>query len=198
MPLKIEQKIDIWKFSIETQKHFAELSIRMRQLSLAVTGAIIAFASLLYARGDHFPIILFDFEIPIAALLLSVASGLLILARELDAAVYHRMLRGAVKFNEMWEGKIRDEIGWDAGLTETISAYSRFSKPKFEDGTWENSGKKSNAEDRIRRFYTLPAVALFVISAIILFSFQSADIDLQQIDAAPAPVSESGSPEIDN
>lgn len=175
-PLTTAHKIEIWKFAIETQKHFAELSLRMRQLSLAVTGAIIAFASLLYARGDHFPIQLAGIDIPIAALLLLVAAALLALAQGLDASVYHHMLRGAVRFNELWEKRLREDAHWEVGLTETISAYSRYDKPQLEDGKWSPapSTRASSAERRIRRFYSIPAIGLLIISIVIIWSYQSA------------------------
>ena len=77
------------------------------------------------------------------------------------------MLRGAVKFNELYEIELDAMAGWKAGLTETISAYSRFRQPTLlidrnSDGRiWVDSVQgRRFASDRISWFYYWSIIAL--------------------------------------
>lgn len=123
--------ISIWKQGIETQMHFAHLSIKMRQIGLTLAGATLALAIVIYRSDSQFsfplPLGTHPDNLPISSVLCVSAAFILFAAWILDAHMYHRMLRGAVKFNELLEPIMDQKIGWKAGLTETISAYSRFS-----------------------------------------------------------------------
>jgi hypothetical protein len=173
--LAADQVIEIWKTSIETQKHFAELSVKMRQIGLTVAGAILAIAVFL-VRQDEEPasLTVCNFEIPILAVLFLAAAFVLIAARIIDVFVYHKMLRGAVSFNEQFERQY-PEIFANIGLTLTISAYSRFKNtPKLDDQCpqfgikeWRETGR-ANAGGRILAFYWIPILALLLLAALFL------------------------------
>lgn len=165
--LSLEQKITIWERAIETQMHFAELSIKMRQIGLTLAGATIALAIVLYRTESNFSfeILGIGISIPIASVLCISAAAILFAAAIIDVGVYHRMLRGAVTFNEMYEQQLDAAIGWESGLTEAISAFSRLRdpepQPKRDKGGKKWTGqKKSNASARIVWFYTISVFAL--------------------------------------
>lgn len=169
---ELEELLELWKQGIETQMHFAELSIKMCQLGLTLAGATLALTVVVYRSNAEFSIeIPFTcLAMPIATLLCLSAAIILFAAKTLDAGMYHTMLRGAVKFNDLLEVKMDEHYGWSAGLTETISAYSRFKKPeltKFRSGTnsvW--SGKKIRlAGARIETFYWI-CIGSLVLAAI--------------------------------
>lgn len=109
VPFINEQKIEIWKRSIETQMHFAELSIKMRQIGITLAGATIALAIVLYRTDSvySFKVPYSDLVLPVGTILFLSAAAILYAAKIIDVGVYHRMLRGAVKFNELYEQESR-------------------------------------------------------------------------------------------
>lgn len=161
MPISDEQKIEIWKRAIETQIHFAELSIKMRQIGLTLAGATIALAIVLYRTGSiySFKVPYFDFLLPVSTILMLSAAAILFAAKMIDVGVYHRMLRGAVKFNELYEESLDGDVGWRSGLTEAITAHSRFKNPILLDergsngSHWRKEDRIDLAGDRINLFY---------------------------------------------
>ncbi len=181
MPFSDELKIEIWKRSIETQMHFAELSIKMRQIGITLAGATIALAIVLYRTdsGYSFNVPYFDFLLPIGTILLLSAAAILFAAKIIDVDVYHRMLRGAVKFHELYEQSLDIDVGWQSGLTESISAYSRYDKPILHDkrgsnGThWTSYKPRRLAGNRINYFYWF-CISALVFVAIALAAAENA------------------------
>lgn len=170
--------IDIWRTNIETQKHFAELSLRMRQLGLTISGAILAIAVFLVRndKGQFDVIELWWIKIPIVTILFVASAIVLFAAKIVDVNVYHKMLRGAVKFNEIFETK-HATLFANVGLTHSISAYSRYQKSPIlnKDSKDEaryiwNGDSKMDAGIRISFFYYVPILALLSIALIILFA----------------------------
>jgi hypothetical protein len=100
---------------------------------------------------------------------------ILFAARTIDVGVYHRMLRGAVKFNELFEDDLQKAWKWRTGLTECISAYSRFDDPKLLGQRDVNgriwSGKKlSFAKWRIDAFYIISIAGLALAATFLIVS----------------------------
>ena len=170
MPLDAEQKIQIWERAIQTQMHFAELSIKMRQIGLTLAGATIALAILMYRTGENysFQIPWTEHLLPVGTILCISAAMILFAARLIDVGVYHRTLRGAVRFNELYEENLDKDVGWKTGLTETISAYSRFKDPELlperDKGGRKCRDRKSGslASNKINTFYYLSIFALLI------------------------------------
>lgn len=162
-----EQIISIWKTSVETQKHFAELSIKMRQLGLTLTGAVLAVAIILLKDDSMATIQVCKWELPLVSFVFLTAAGVLYAASILDVKVYHKMLRGAVKFNEGFENAHVENLIKTAGMTQTISAFSRSENDPIisqDRKSWTLSGS-SNAGKKISFFYWIP-IGLFVFLAI--------------------------------
>lgn len=173
MSLNDDQKIEIWQRAIQTQMHFAELSIKMRQIGLTLAGATIALAIVLYRTKTDYSFVIpcIDLVLPIGTILCVSAALILLAARTIDVGVYHRMLRGAVKFNELYEQELSADFGWQSGLTEAISAYSRLKNPKLlderrKDGTkWEGEKQEGLASNRIDVFYGITILGLLFAGA---------------------------------
>lgn len=178
MPLEVEHKIEIWKRSIETQMHFAELSIKMRQIGLTLAGATIALAIVLYRTNTDFSfdVPLTDISVPVGTILSISAAAILYAASIIDVGVYHRMLRGAVKFNELHEQSLDVDVLWKSGLTEAISAYSRFEKPVLHEernskgSHWSAEKKTRSAEYKIRLFYRVCITSLLFAAIALAFA----------------------------
>lgn len=175
MQLDIEKKIEIWSRAIETQMHFAELSIKMRQIGLTLAGATLALAVMLHQNSYDYsiaiPVSKYYIIVPVSAVLCLGAAGILYAAKIIDVDVYHKMLRGAVRFNEEFEKKMQNDIGWNTGLTETISAYSRYAQPELIDSKrldpprWRDGKHDSkNAGVKIQRFYYFSILMLILVS----------------------------------
>lgn len=170
MSLNTETKIEIWKQAIETQMHFAELSIKMRQIGLTLAGATVALAIVLYRTEQSFSFQLpgVGTLIPVGSVLCFSAALILYAARSIDVGVYHRMLRGAVRFNELYERELDADLQWKTGLTEAISAYSRYRSPTLQaqrasDGSfWRDDRGAKPAGERVSRFYWITIGALFI------------------------------------
>ncbi|WP_417451209.1 hypothetical protein [Kordiimonas sp.] len=161
------KKLEIWKQAIATQMHFAELSIKMRQIGLAMAGATLALAVVLYREGGAYLIEICSLKIPVSAILCISAAGILYAAKIIDVDVYHNMLRGAVKFNEKFEQEHRASLHMSTGLTQTISAYSRYEAPVFnaQTGNWEDAKVGKLAASKIDKFYWF-CIAFLVIAAL--------------------------------
>jgi len=97
-------------------------------------------------------------------ILVFVALGLYAVQR-LDLGVYHRMLRGAVAFNEdLEESFIKPRImKTKKGLTQAISLYSRYP----ESTNLLQAGPKQSAAERVGRFYQISIVVLLALSILI-------------------------------
>lgn len=176
MPLNDEQKIEIWKRSIETQMHFAELSIKMRQIGITLAGATIALAIFLYKTDSVYSFYFqyINLNVPIGSVLMLSAAGILYAAKIIDVGVYHKMLRGAVKFNELYEQSLDIDVGWRTGLTESISAYSRYKDPTLQDkrgsdGTHWTSKSTQLAGNKINHFYWFCILALIFAAIALAF-----------------------------
>src|ERR1700761_6956164 len=107
MTLKIEEAIDIWKKTIETQMHFNEMSTKSRQLGLTLVVAALGLSAVLIGRGDDFSVLFricsIDVRIHVVVLVLFASALGMYGVKTLDLGVYHQMLRGAVKFGEEFE-----------------------------------------------------------------------------------------------
>ncbi len=116
----------VWERAIETQMHFAELSIKTRQVGMTVVGASLGLAVVLYRAGSGYSLNFRYFELPIFSVLCWAAAIVLFAIWSLDVRVYHQMLRGAVAFNEELErNNLLGLFGTAKGLTEAISFFSR-------------------------------------------------------------------------
>jgi hypothetical protein len=93
----------------------------------------------------------------------------------LDLNVYHKMLRGAVMFNEDFERNYMKEIfTLHKGMTEAITHFSRYEDAKVElqaDGKYTYAGKiEKSALAKIKRFYFVSIGTLCAVGVCLLFA----------------------------
>jgi hypothetical protein len=153
----------VWERAIQTQMHFAELSIKTRQVGMTVVGATLGLAIVLHRAGFGFILSLGSYEFPISSILCWTAAMVLFAIGLLDVGVYHRMLRGAVAFNEQFEqNNLLDLFRTEKGLTQAISFFSRNPNAALEQNSFVLRGGRHPhyAGNRIIVFYFLMIVAL--------------------------------------
>ena len=168
-----DQLLLVWERAIQTQMHFAELSIKTRQVGMTVVGATLGLAVVLNKSDSSFALTFRDYQIPITSILCWSAAIVLYAIRLLDVGVYHRMLRGAVAFNEDLE---RQELvglfGTSKGLTQAISFFSRHTNATLKNGNYVEGPKRRfhYAGERISAFYWVMIGALIFAGAALCFS----------------------------
>jgi hypothetical protein len=170
--------IEIWKQSVETQKHFNDMCVKSRQLGLTFVAASLGAAFYLFIRSTpaggeqggaaaahlisaySFPVYGHPVVLHVSLAIIGAAAAAVFAVRHLDLGVYHQMLRGAVTFGEDLEEKhIKQIVGLRKGMTQTISHFSRYSdadKEVASDGRYEYFGEdKADAGKKLRRFYNI-------------------------------------------
>lgn len=168
---EVKALICVWERAIQTQMHFAELSIKTRQIGLTIVGATLGLAGLLHKTNSSFDIKFLSLDVSSTTILCLAAALTLYSIKILDVNVYHNMLRGAVAFNIAIEPDLIKRLQLPVGLTESITIQSRNPKARWNkfSRTWNVSGPKEDAAERIAKFYRIMIIAL-VLSAIFFFA----------------------------
>ena len=123
--------------------------------------------------NSGFALVFGSCQIPITSILCWTAALVLYAIRFLDVGVYHRMLRGAVAFNEDLEQReLVSLFGTSKGLTQAISFFSRHSNATFKNGEYLEGTKPwfRYAGERISVFYWVMIVALILAGIALYFS----------------------------
>jgi hypothetical protein len=159
-----DELLRVWERAIQTQMHFAELSIKTRQVGLTVVGAALGLAIVLHRTASGYFLIFCSVHVPISSVLCWAAAVVLGAIWILDVGVYHRMLRGSVAFNEELEQKkLLGLFGTQLGLTQAISHFSRHPGAEYRDGKYEKGeARRHYAGNRISLFYLIMSGALIV------------------------------------
>jgi hypothetical protein len=175
--------VSIWAKAVDTQMHFNEMAVKSRQFGLAIVAAALGLGIVLIARGE-------DFAIPIpyfvgwhlnVSVIIALA-GIVALGavRLLDLSVYHKMLRGAVKFGEDFEENYMKQIfALQKGMTQAITHFSQYPNAEairqrdgrysYEKGIGEEK-KRKKARDKIKWFYNILMLSLLVLAAALFFA----------------------------
>jgi hypothetical protein len=175
--------VSIWAKAVDTQMHFNEMAVKSRQFGLAIVAAALGLGIVLIARGE-------DFAIPIPYFVgwhlnvsvIIVLAGIVALGgvRLLDLSVYHKMLRGAVKFGEDFEENYMKQIfALEKGMTQAITHFSQYPNAEtirqrdgrysYEKGKGEEK-KRKKARDKIKWFYNILMLSLLVLAAALFFA----------------------------
>jgi hypothetical protein len=163
----------VWERAIQTQMHFAELSIKTRQIGMTVVGATLGLAIVLNRSESSFMVTLYGWNVPITSILCWTSALILYAIKILDFNVYHQMLRGAVAFNEELEEKnLLKLFGTEKGLTQAISFFSRHPDAQYTDSAYsrQNVGRIHFAGNRILLFYWLMIGALILAGLALKFA----------------------------
>lgn len=113
--------LEVWKVTIDVQKHFNDLSMRVRNIAITVLGAFLAAAG--YVLKDGATVTLVDRSFSLTAWILVAASVCWFSFYLMDLHWYHRLLRGAVKHGIFVEQSLQSRIP-EIGLTEAIDRAS--------------------------------------------------------------------------
>jgi len=175
IPERTDTYVAIWAKAVDTQMHFNEMSVKSRQFGLAFVAAALGLSIVLLSKGDEFAVrvpFFGGFDLHATVLIILSGAFALVAVRVLDLNVYHKMLRGAVTFNEDFEEKYMKSIfDLEKGMTQAISHFSRYQDAKVEmkDGKYHYSGDvKKNALEKIRLFYNF-SVGSLVAAAVVIF-----------------------------
>ena len=167
--------VSIWAKAVDTQMRFNEMAVKSRQFGLAFVAVVLGLGIVLIARGEDIaiPIPYFvGWRLNLSVIIVLGAIVALWGVRVLDLNVYHRMLRGALKFGEDFEENYMKQIfALEKGMMQAITYFSQYPNAEAirqEDGryTYEN-GKW--ARDKIKRFYNILMLSLLVLAATLFF-----------------------------
>lgn len=112
-----KNQIEIWKKVVDVQQHFNDIELRIRNIAFTFLGVVVAGVGLSMKEKITIDFI-FD-KLPLAALLLIVASLIFLGFWFMDRHWYHRLLYGAVKQGQLIEKEL-ERAGYIAGLTKQI------------------------------------------------------------------------------
>jgi hypothetical protein len=164
--------------AVETQMHFNEMSVKSRQFGLAFVAASLGLGIVLLTRNEDFsiPIPLFGgFDLNMTVIIAFAGAFALYAVMLLDLNVYHKMLRGAVTFNEDFERNYMKEIfALQKGMTEAISHFSRYEDADITlqaDGKYAYTGNiRRSALTKIRKFYRFSIGMLCAVGVCLFFA----------------------------
>jgi HAD superfamily hydrolase (TIGR01549 family) len=146
--------VQAWKKTVDVQQHFNDLEMRIRNIALTVTAAIIGAIGL----GVSQPNLAAAYPW-YSSLLAGSALGLWIAFYFMDRRWYHRLLYGAVRHGEFIEQRCRIVLP-ELQLTKTISQQSPSQK----------LGRVFHSTDKLDIFYGLVAVGLLLVFEQFLWS----------------------------
>lgn len=105
--------LEVWKATIEVQKHFNEIGIKIRSIAVTVLGGFLAVAGYAFKEDNH----ALAGVVTLASLACWIAFYLM------DRAWYHRLLQAAVRHGERIEADLKASIP-NIDLTTQIRAAS--------------------------------------------------------------------------
>jgi hypothetical protein len=146
-----EHALEVWKVTIDVQKHFNDLCLRVRSIAVTVLGAFLAAAG--YALREHQSVTVLGKAASLAGLIL--LAGLICWTAFwlMDRLWYHRLLRAAVRHGRKVEQALVETVPV-IGLTCTIDD--------------ESPLLGMRAGHRLSVFYGFVAVLLFVAAGMAL------------------------------
>jgi hypothetical protein len=112
---------EVWKVTVDVQKHFNDLSMRVRNIAITVLGAFLAAAG--YTLKDGATVTLMDRTFSLTGWILIAATVCWFSFYLMDLHWYHRLLRGAVKHGIYVEQSLQSRIP-EIGLTAAIDRAS--------------------------------------------------------------------------
>jgi hypothetical protein len=117
MMTKEEAQLEVWKVTIDVQKHFNDLSLRVRSIAITVLGAFLAAASVTFK--EVMPNWYAGGPVWLTGLILFAALICWNAFYFMDQHWYHRLLRGAVKHGKELEDTLKTRVP-GVGLTTAI------------------------------------------------------------------------------
>jgi len=150
-------KIEIWKSTVEVQKHFNDLQIRIRNYGITLFTFI--FAGIGYCLKDNIFLHLFGISFSLASLIALIGVLVIVAIRFMDLHMYHRLLEASVAKGIEIE-KSLSFVYPEISLSSHIKSKSPF---KFMFGINVHSSTK------LRFFYFLLLIPLILTFILTIF-----------------------------
>ncbi|MFJ5319123.1 hypothetical protein [Pectobacterium versatile] len=123
-------KVDIWKQVINTQQHFNDLGMKIRNFAILILSAFIGAIGVSFKSGYSMPI--FGYPTSVSTILSIGAALIWLLFFFVDVYWYHPLLVGAVKKGIDIEKNIGDELKDVIDLTHAVGKESPIKIGFFE------------------------------------------------------------------
>ncbi|OAT16738.1 hypothetical protein M979_2498 [Buttiauxella noackiae ATCC 51607] len=157
-------KVDIWKQVINTQQHFNDLAMKIRNFAILILSAFIGAIGISFKSGFALPF--FGHSTSVSTILSFGAAIIWLLFFFVDVYWYHPLLIGAVKKGIAIEQSIGHGLESVIDLTQAIGKESP-KKINFKIFNWTYFTKDLHSKDKAKLFY-LGVFWILLISAIIL------------------------------
>lgn len=159
-------KVDVWKQVINTQQHFNDLSMRIRNFAILILSAFIGAIGVSFKSGFWVPI--FGHPTSVSTILSFGASIIWLLFFFVDLYWYHPLLVGSVKKGMVIENRLKKDLDGIIDLTHTVGKESPknlkisvFGKCLFS--------RDFHSKGKAKVFYYGVFAILLVISVIMFF-----------------------------
>ena len=166
----LKLQVEIWKKVVQTQEHFNDLGLRIRNFGILLLAAFLGIGGYALKEQSYVPFLGFNVSL----------AGLIVLSSVLpwkafylmDKFWYHRLLKGSVNAGIPIEKELKNR-GLIAALGEHISKESQL-PPIKKWWLLEWSNKPLRSDDRMDAFYSLVTRSIVLLSAVLLvFGFFS-------------------------
>ncbi len=117
-PDHVNRVVEAWKTSVDVQKHFNDLEMKVRNFALTLATALVAASA--FALKEKVCVELFGCTTSLAAVILLAAAPVWLAFYFMDVGWYHRLLIGAVKHG-MWIERRAESILPELSLAGAIS-----------------------------------------------------------------------------
>jgi hypothetical protein len=165
---KVGHYIELWKQTIDVQKHFNDIELKIRGLGLTVLTFILGGASLAIRDGTIIKLI--GLQIDFGSIILFLGALLWLTFYFVDQIWYHRLLIGSVIHGEELESELRQHLP-RAGLTRQITASSPYIL-RIHIGKWNIWEKELHSAQKIRIFYWFVALLLILLAIVVQLALQ--------------------------
>jgi hypothetical protein len=161
---KLKAYIELWKQTVDVQKHFNDIEMRVRGLALTVLTFALGAAAVAIKDGTKADVL--GGHIPLATIILFISAVLWGIFYFVDQIWYHRLLIGSVVHGQALEAEIAKLIplpgGLKPGLTAQISESSPYQLPRVL------GAKQIHSSTKIGVFYAGVAAILIVFGILSL------------------------------
>ncbi|REL34683.1 hypothetical protein [Thalassotalea euphylliae] len=172
---KLKLNVEAWKTTVDVQKHFNDLEMKVRNFGLLIISAFISAIGV--SLKSNYEVTLLESSIPVGSLIAFVAFFVWNLVFFVDVYWYHPLLKGAVLKGIAIEKEIQKDLP-EIGLTQAIGESSSI---KF---LW---WKELRSTTKAKIFYNGVSIALIVIAISLAFFTGNDQPISQQGDNRPKP-----------
>src|SRR3954462_473616 len=137
---RVDRLLEVWNSTIDAQKHFNELEMRVRSVAITVLAAFLAAAG--YTLKERLYLHLFGCDLSLTVLVFLAAALCWSSFYFMDRFWYHRLRKGAVDHAQKIEKTLETELP-EIGLTSSIGAASPITV----------GGKKLGSNQKMDWFY---------------------------------------------